>query len=248
MEGIWGLESTNLNLNSGLTTYQLFTLSNLPDLSSFLSGNVTFIQLFIILLFIFTDMANTQKGACLINLCLFHTKAEFKIVRSAARIRQETEKRERETQDQNKHVTLRKEKVQTQFNWHQLQALCHCFLFFPQEWASIILFLQDDATWEMCVSEGQLTQTLKLSILKFTIRHFHTNCEIICSSSVKNTVGSLIGIALNLQILTTILILFNGLFKIDKISKRCFTLENTIGLNSLKKNPKSHTVGRFLTV
>ena len=27
---------------------------------------------------------------------------------------------------------------------------------------------------------------------------FHTNCEIICSSSVKNTVGSLIGIALNL--------------------------------------------------
>ena len=27
--------------------------------------------------------------------------------------------------------------------------------------------------------------------------YFHTNCEIICSSSVKNTVGSLIGIALN---------------------------------------------------
>ena len=26
----------------------------------------------------------------------------------------------------------------------------------------------------------------------------HTNCEIICSSSVKNTIGSLIGIALNL--------------------------------------------------
>ena len=28
--------------------------------------------------------------------------------------------------------------------------------------------------------------------------YFHTNCEIICSSSVKSTVGSLIGIALNL--------------------------------------------------
>ena len=28
--------------------------------------------------------------------------------------------------------------------------------------------------------------------------YFHTNCEIICSSSVKNTIGSLIGIALNL--------------------------------------------------
>ena len=28
--------------------------------------------------------------------------------------------------------------------------------------------------------------------------YFHINCEIMCSSSVKNTVGSLIGIALNL--------------------------------------------------
>ena len=28
--------------------------------------------------------------------------------------------------------------------------------------------------------------------------YFHTNCEIICSSSVKNTTGSLIGIVLNL--------------------------------------------------
>ena len=28
--------------------------------------------------------------------------------------------------------------------------------------------------------------------------YFHTNCEIIFSSSVKNTIGSLIGIALNL--------------------------------------------------
>ena len=28
--------------------------------------------------------------------------------------------------------------------------------------------------------------------------YFHKNCEIICSSSVKNTAGSLIGIALNL--------------------------------------------------
>ena len=28
--------------------------------------------------------------------------------------------------------------------------------------------------------------------------YFYTNCEIICSSSVKNTIGSLIGIAFNL--------------------------------------------------
>ena len=31
--------------------------------------------------------------------------------------------------------------------------------------------------------------------------YFHTNCEIICSGSVKNTVGSLIGIALNHRLL-----------------------------------------------
>ena len=30
------------------------------------------------------------------------------------------------------------------------------------------------------------------------VLYFHTNCEIICSSSVKNTIGSLIRIALNL--------------------------------------------------
>ena len=28
--------------------------------------------------------------------------------------------------------------------------------------------------------------------------YFHKNCEIICSSSMKNTIGSLIGIALNM--------------------------------------------------
>ena len=38
--------------------------------------------------------------------------------------------------------------------------------------------------------------------------YFHTNCEIICSSSVKNTVGSLIGITLNLQIALGIIVIF----------------------------------------
>ena len=51
--------------------------------------------------------------------------------------------------------------------------------------------------------------------------YFHTNCETICSSSVKNTVGSLIGIALNLSIalvsimISTVLILLiheHGIF------------------------------------
>ena len=38
--------------------------------------------------------------------------------------------------------------------------------------------------------------------------YFHTNLEIICSSSVKNTTGSLIGIALNLQIALGSILIF----------------------------------------
>ena len=41
--------------------------------------------------------------------------------------------------------------------------------------------------------------------------YFHTNCEIICSSSVKNTVGSLIRIALNLQIALGSILIFTTL-------------------------------------
>ena len=37
---------------------------------------------------------------------------------------------------------------------------------------------------------------------------FHTNYEILCSSSVKNTIGSLIGIALNLQIVLGSIVIF----------------------------------------
>ena len=48
---------------------------------------------------------------------------------------------------------------------------------------------------------------LKIALAIRSYLYFHTKCEIICSSSVKNTIGSLIGIALNLQIdLDTILI------------------------------------------
>ena len=38
--------------------------------------------------------------------------------------------------------------------------------------------------------------------------YFHTNCEIICSSSVKNTAGSLTGIALNLSIALRSILIF----------------------------------------
>ena len=39
---------------------------------------------------------------------------------------------------------------------------------------------------------------LKIALAIRGFLYFHTNCEIIWSSSVKNAVGSLIGIALNL--------------------------------------------------
>ena len=55
---------------------------------------------------------------------------------------------------------------------------------------------------------AKLIQHLKITVVPFfflkialAIRgflYFHTNLEIICSSSVKNMAGSLIGIALNL--------------------------------------------------
>ena len=39
---------------------------------------------------------------------------------------------------------------------------------------------------------------LKIDLAIRGFLYFHTNCEIICSSSLKKTVGSLIGTALNL--------------------------------------------------
>ena len=45
-------------------------------------------------------------------------------------------------------------------------------------------------------SSSSILSKIALAIRGFL--YFHTNCEIICSSSVKNTAGSLIGIALNL--------------------------------------------------
>ena len=38
--------------------------------------------------------------------------------------------------------------------------------------------------------------------------YFHKNCEIICSSSVKNTIGSLLGIAFNLYIALGSIVIF----------------------------------------
>ena len=51
------------------------------------------------------------------------------------------------------------------------------------------------------VRQGDPSSSILLFMIALAIQGFlylHTNCEIICSSSVKNTVGRLIGIALNL--------------------------------------------------
>jgi len=55
-----------------------------------------------------------------------------------------------------------------------------------------------------------------LFFLKFALAlqgflYFHTNCEIICSGSVKNTIGSLIRIVLNILIALCSILIFNTL-------------------------------------
>ena len=49
---------------------------------------------------------------------------------------------------------------------------------------------------------------LKTALVIQGLLCFHTNCEIICSSSMKNAIGSLIGIALNLQIALGSILIF----------------------------------------
>jgi len=49
---------------------------------------------------------------------------------------------------------------------------------------------------------------LKIALAIRNFLCFHTNCEIICSSSVKNTIGSLIGVVLNLHIALDSILIF----------------------------------------
>ena len=49
---------------------------------------------------------------------------------------------------------------------------------------------------------------LKTALAIQGLFYFHMNCEIFCSSSVKNAIGNLIGIALNLQIAFGSIIIF----------------------------------------
>ena len=49
---------------------------------------------------------------------------------------------------------------------------------------------------------------LKIALAIRRLLCFHTNCEIFCSNSVKNAIGSLIGIVLNLQIALGSIVIF----------------------------------------
>ena len=48
--------------------------------------------------------------------------------------------------------------------------------------------------WEI----GREVGGFKIALAIRDFLYFHTNCEIFCSSSVKNAIGNLIGITLNL--------------------------------------------------
>ena len=53
---------------------------------------------------------------------------------------------------------------------------------------------------------------LKTALAIWGLLCFHMNCEILCCSSVKNAIGNLIGITLNLQIVFGSIVIFTILF------------------------------------
>ena len=77
------------------------------------------------------------------------------------------------------------------FHWSIFLSLCQ----YHTVWMTVAL--------QQSLKSSKLIPPIPFFFLKIALAiqgflYFHTNCEIICSSSVKNTVGSLIGIALNL--------------------------------------------------
>ena len=80
------------------------------------------------------------------------------------------------------------------------------FYFVPLIYISVFVpvpYCLDNCGFVVEPESGRLVPPVPFFFLKIALAirsflYFHTNCEIICSSSVKNTVGSLIGIPLNL--------------------------------------------------
>ena len=90
------------------------------------------------------------------------------------------------------------------------------FYFVPLIYISVFVpvpYCPDDCGFVVDPESGRLIPPVPFFFLKIALAirgflYLHTNCEIICSSSVKNTIGSLIGIALNLQIAFTSILIF----------------------------------------
>ena len=86
--------------------------------------------------------------------------------------------------------------------WIYLWAFCFVPLIYISVFAPVPYCLDDcgfvvePEVRHVDSSSSILVSQIALAILGFL--YFHTNCEIICSSSVKNTADNLIGIAVNL--------------------------------------------------
>ena len=86
--------------------------------------------------------------------------------------------------------------------WINLWAFC----FVPLIYSSVFVpvpYCLDDCGFVVEPEVRQVDSSVPFFFLKIALAiqgflYFHTNCEIICSSSVKNTVSNLIGIVLNL--------------------------------------------------
>ena len=81
-----------------------------------------------------------------------------------------------------------------------LSVLFHWSLFLVLCWCHTLL---RTVALEYCLKLGRLILAAPFFFLKIALAiqgllFFHTNCEIFCSSSVKNAIDNLIGIALNL--------------------------------------------------
>ena len=80
------------------------------------------------------------------------------------------------------------------------------FYFVPLIYISVsvpVPYHFDDSSFVYSLMSGRLIPPVPFFFLKIALAiwgflYFHTNCEIICSSSLKNTTGSLMGIVLNL--------------------------------------------------
>ena len=82
-------------------------------------------------------------------------------------------------------------------HWSVFLFLCHCHT-----------VLMTVALKSRSLIPPVLSFFLKIALALQGLLCFHTNCEIFCCSSVKNTIGSLIGITLNLYIALGSIVIF----------------------------------------